>query len=193
MSKVQLENIESSNFILAKRYLFKFQKDIINKLAYRHFQNKNKHLIVMATGTGKTTVAAFDFKSLQEKSERELRLLFVAHQKEIIDQAVNTYRQVLNNYEFGSVLYDGAIKEQEPKHLFATIQSLVNRLDSFNPDSFDVIVFDEAHHIAANTFDAVFNYFKPQEVLGLTATPEREDAKDIAKYFDDEYAHELRL
>ncbi|AUF83920.1 DNA/RNA helicase [Mesoplasma syrphidae] len=193
MSKIQIDNIEDSKFLSMRRYLFKFQKEIINKLSYRRFQNKNKHLIVMATGTGKTTVAAFDFKRLQENQTKELRLLFIAHQKEIIDQAIVTYRQVLNDLNFGKVLYDGAFIDEKPKHLFTTIQSLSNRLDFFNPDDFDVIVFDEAHHLAANSFDKVFNYFKPQEVLGLTATPEREDLQDISKYFDNEFAYELRL
>ncbi|WP_027063370.1 DEAD/DEAH box helicase family protein [Mesoplasma seiffertii] len=195
LSKIQLEDLEATNFVATRRYLFKFQKEIINKLSYRRFQNKNKHLIVMATGTGKTTVAAFDFKRLQENSSKKLRLLFLAHQKEIIDQAIMTYRQVLNDFKFGSVLYDGTyIKfSEKPQHLFATIQSLSNRLEFFDPKEFDVIVFDEAHHLAANSFDKVFKYFEPQEILGLTATPEREDLQDISKYFDNEFAYELRL
>ncbi|QHX35742.1 DEAD/DEAH box helicase [Spiroplasma sp. TIUS-1] len=189
----QYKNSSVDEFVQPRRFLFKFQKEIMQSLAYRRFQNKHKHLITMATGTGKTTVAAFDYKKLTEQNLKPVKLLFLAHQKEIIDQAINTYRQVLENRQFGDVLYDGKILSEKPTHLFATIQSLANKLTEFQPNDFDVIVFDEAHHLAANSFDKVYNYFKPQEILGLTATPEREDNQDIKKYFDNEIAYELRL
>ncbi|ATQ35479.1 DEAD/DEAH family helicase [Mesoplasma entomophilum] len=178
---------------LTKKYLYKFQKEIIDKLSYRRHINKNKNLVIMATGTGKTLVSAFDYKRQTEQAKKDLKILFLAHQREIVDQAIKTYRHVLENNEFGEVMYDGSINSDKPNHLFATIQTLSTRLDKFEPDDFDIIVYDEAHHIAANTFDKVFNYFKPQQILGLTATPEREDNKDIKAYFDDEYATELRL
>ncbi|AVN65060.1 DNA/RNA helicase [Mesoplasma florum] len=178
---------------LAKKYLYKFQKEIIDKLSYRRYINKNKNLVIMATGTGKTLVSAFDYKRQTEQAKKDLKILFLAHQREIVDQAIKTYRHVLENNQFGEVMYDGSINSDKPTHLFATIQTLSTRLDKFKPNDFDIIVYDEAHHIAANTFDKVFNYFKPQQILGLTATPEREDNKDIKSYFDDEYATELRL
>ncbi|AVN60328.1 DNA/RNA helicase [Mesoplasma entomophilum] len=178
---------------LTKKYLYKFQKEIIDKLSYRRHINKNKNLVIMATGTGKTLVSAFDYKRQTEQAKKDLKILFLAHQREIVDQAIKTYRHVLENNQFGEVMYDGSINSDKPTHLFATIQTLSTRLDKFKPDDFDIIVYDEAHHIAANTFDKVFNYFKPQQILGLTATPEREDNKDIKAYFDDEYATELRL
>ncbi|AVN60994.1 DEAD/DEAH box helicase family protein [Mesoplasma florum] len=178
---------------LTKKYLYKFQKEIIDKLSYRRHINKNKNLVIMATGTGKTLVSAFDYKRQTEQAKKDLKILFLAHQREIVDQAIKTYRHVLENNQFGEVMYDGSINSDKPTHLFATIQTLSTRLDKFKPNDFDIIVYDEAHHIAANTFDKVFNYFKPQQILGLTATPEREDNKDIKSYFDDEYATELRL
>ncbi|ATZ21550.1 DEAD/DEAH box helicase family protein [Mesoplasma tabanidae] len=178
---------------LTKKYLYKFQKEIIDKLSYRRHINKNKNLVIMATGTGKTLVSAFDYKRQTEQAKKGFKILFLAHQREIVDQAIKTYRHVLENNEFGEVMYDGSINSDKPTHLFATIQTLSTRLDKFKPNDFDIIVYDEAHHIAANTFDKVFNYFKPQQILGLTATPEREDNKDIKTYFDDEYATELRL
>ncbi|AVN63702.1 DNA/RNA helicase [Mesoplasma florum] len=178
---------------LTKKYLYKFQKEIIDKLSYRRHINKNKNLVIMATGTGKTLVSAFDYKRQTEQAKKDLKILFLAHQREILDQAIKTYRHVLENNQFGEVMYDGSINSDKPIHLFATIQTLSTRLDKFNPDDFDIIVYDEAHHIAANTFEKVFNYFKPQQILGLTATPEREDNKDIKRYFDNEYATELRL
>ncbi|WP_339034790.1 DEAD/DEAH box helicase family protein [Spiroplasma endosymbiont of Cantharis rufa] len=182
-----------NSFIYKKRNLYKFQKDIIDKLSYRRFQGKNRHLIVMATGTGKTLVSAFDFKRQWETSNRNLSILFLAHQREIIDQALNTYREVLNNPNFGEVLYDGQIISEKPLHLFATIQSLSNKINNFSKSQFDILIFDEAHHIAANSFEKTFNFFQPKQIIGLTATPEREDGKDIKKYFNNEFASELRL
>ncbi|AGR41355.1 DEAD/DEAH box helicase family protein [Spiroplasma taiwanense] len=193
-SKIQLEILnQDSKFEYSKKYLYKFQKEVIDKLSYRRFLNKNKHLIVMATGTGKTLVSAFDYKRQIEQVNKKLKILFLAHQKEIIDQAINTYRQVLNDSNFGEVLYDQKIISENPEYLFATIQSLSNRLEDFKKEQFDIIVYDEAHHIAANTFDKTFNYFQPKQIIGLTATPEREDGKNIKKYFNDEFASELRL
>ncbi|WP_342274841.1 DEAD/DEAH box helicase family protein [Spiroplasma endosymbiont of Cantharis lateralis] len=190
----QKNNLELDNsFIYKKRNLYKFQKDIIDKLYYRRFQGKNRHLIVMATGTGKTLVSAFDFKRQWETSNRNLSILFLAHQREIIDQALNTYREVLNNPNFGEVLYDGQIISEKPLHLFATIQSLSNKINDFSKSQFDILIFDEAHHIAANSFEKTFNFFQPKQIIGLTATPEREDGKDIKKYFNNEFASELRL
>ncbi|WP_342258420.1 DEAD/DEAH box helicase family protein [Spiroplasma endosymbiont of Dioctria linearis] len=182
-----------NSFIYKKRNLYKFQKDVIDKLSYRRFQGKNRHLIVMATGTGKTLVSAFDFKRQWETSNKNLSILFLAHQKEIIDQALNTYREVLNNPNFGEVLYDGQIISEKPLHLFATIQSLSNKINNFSKSQFDILIFDEAHHIAANSFEKTFNFFQPKQIIGLTATPEREDGKDIKKYFNNEFASELRL
>ncbi len=182
-----------NSFIYKKRNLYKFQKDIIDKLSYRRFQGKNRHLIVMATGTGKTLVSAFDFKRQWETSNKNLSILFLAHQREIIDQALNTYREVLNNPNFGEVLYDGQIISDKPLHLFATIQSLSNKINNFSKSQFDILIFDEAHHIAANSFEKTFNFFQPKQIIGLTATPEREDGKDIKKYFNNEFASELRL
>ncbi|ATZ18001.1 DEAD/DEAH box helicase family protein [Mesoplasma melaleucae] len=190
LTQTKLELLSNN---LTKKYLYKFQKEIIDKLSYRRYTNKNKNLLIMATGTGKTLVSAFDYKRQIEQAKKNLKILFLAHQREIIDQAIKTYRHVLENNQFGEVMYDGSITSDKPTHLFATIQTLSTRLNNFKPNDFDIIVFDEAHHIAANTFDKVFNYFKPQQILGLTATPEREDNKDIKTYFDDEYATELRL
>ncbi|KAF5297525.1 hypothetical protein FQR65_LT19707 [Abscondita terminalis] len=116
-----------------------------------------------------------------------------AHQKEILDQAINTYRNILEDKDFGQTMYEGKTFDKPPKSLFATVQTLSIQLDNFNNDHFDLIVFDEAHHIAANTFDTIFNYFKPKQVIGLTATPEREDGKEIKTYFDNEFASELRV
>ena len=186
-------NNTTTEFLIIRKYLYDFQKEIVAKLQYRRHCKKQSHLVIMATGTGKTVIAAFDFlQQLRENNQQPLKILFLAHQKEILDQALQTFRGVLMDQTFGEVLYEGKVPQQRT-HLFATIQTMATRLTQFAPNYFDVIIFDEAHHIAAITFDQVFNYFQPQQVLGLTATPEREDGKSIKKYFLDEYAAELRL
>lgn len=172
--------------------LYEFQKKIINCLKSRRKINKNQHLLVMATGTGKTIVSAFDYlNQIQENNYQRPQLLFLAHQQEIIEQALVTFRNVLQDHSFGKIF-----KRQDPNpnnYLFATIQSVYSNITMFKPDQFSIIIFDEAHHLAARTFEFILNYFKPQQVIGLTATPEREDKKKISHYFDDEYAYELRI
>lgn len=184
---------EGDNHIQLVNYvLYDFQIDILEKLAYRRRINKNKHLIIMATGTGKTVVSAFDYLRQTQSANKRPRILFLAHQKEIIEQALTTFRQVLNDENFASIL-SVTKRNFSSGYLFATIQKVHLHLNKFDRHQFDVIIFDEAHHIAAKTFDKVFNYFQPKEVIGLTATPEREDNKSILPYFDHEFAYELRL
>lgn len=186
-------NHTATEILTIRKYLYDFQKVIVAKLQYRRRCGKKAHLVIMATGTGKTVVAAFDYlHQLQENNHQTLKLLFLAHQKEILDQALQTFRNVLMDQTFGEVMYEGKVTQNQT-HVFATIQTMATRLPQFAVDHFDVVIFDEAHHIAAATFDQVFNYFQPQQILGLTATPEREDGKSIKKYFLDEYAEELRL
>lgn len=184
---------EGDNHIELVNYvLYDFQIDILEKLAYRRSINKHKHLIIMATGTGKTVVSAFDYlKQIQTQNKRP-KILFLAHQKEIIEQALTTFRQVLKDVNFADIL-SVTKRNFSSGYLFATIQKVYRHLNKFDREQFDFIIFDEAHHIAAKTFDQVFNYFQPKEVIGLTATPEREDNKSILPYFDDEFAYELRL
>lgn len=187
-----LLNEKTNNVRLANYVLYDFQIAILEKLSYRRKINKNKHLIVMATGTGKTIISAFDYLSLIQNTNIKPKILFLAHQKEIIEQALLTFRKVLNDQSFGSILN---VEENNfnSAYLFATIQTVYRHLKKFNAQQFDLIIFDEAHHIAAKTFDKVFYYFQVKEIIGLTATPEREDDKSILPYFDNELAYELRL
>lgn len=181
------QHIQLVNYVL-----YDFQIEILQKLVYRRQINKHKHLIIMATGTGKTVVSAFDYLKQIQSNGRRPKILFLAHQKEIIEQALATFRQVLNDVNFADIL---SVQQNNfsSGYLFATIQTVHRHLNKFNRVQFDLIIFDEAHHIAAKTFDHVFKYFQPNEVIGLTATPEREDSKSILTYFDDEFAYELRL
>lgn len=184
---------QSEGTITRKYSMYDFQQKIVNRLQYRRKINKTKHLIIMATGTGKTIISAFDYlNQIKENNNFRPRLLFLAHQREIIDQAILTFRNVLQDNKFGCVFYENQTLDKT-NYLFATVQSVYRNLKKFLPDQFDVIIFDEAHHIAAKSFVTIFNYFQPKQVIGLTATPEREDNKLITPYFDNEFAYELRL
>jgi len=175
-----------------------YQQEMLDRLQAERRHQRTRNLLVAATGTGKTVVAAFDYRNLARERGGLPRLLFVAHRKEIILQAQETYRQVLRESNFGELLADG----QTPTtfdHVFATIQSVESRgiLARFGPGHWHVVVIDECHHITAHAFDAFARAIQPAILLGLTATPERADGASIAPYFhmrpDGSPAVELRL
>ncbi|MDO5031998.1 DUF3427 domain-containing protein [Corynebacterium sp.] len=173
---------------------YPYQEAMLEALASeREVKGRHKNLLIAATGTGKTVVAALDYRSICEKEKRRPRLLFIAHRKEILQQARRTYQEVLQTSGFGELLVDGHIPEQW-EHVFASVQSLTTaRLEQIAPDHFDVIVIDEFHHAEARTYRAILEHFTPKELLGLTATPERADGENVQKYFDYRVAYELRL
>lgn len=173
---------------------FDYQLEILERLKMeREVRNHWRNLVVAATGTGKTVVAASDYKAFAECQPRA-RLLFVAHREEILRQSILTFREVLSDYNFGEKWFAG----QEPasyEHVFASKDTLNNRLSdlSLPPDYYDYIVIDEVHHIAASSYRKIVNYFKPKVLLGLTATPERMDGEDITEDFDGTISAEIRL
>ena len=155
--------------------------------------DRHRNLLVAATGTGKTVVAALDYRNLCEKFGRRPRLLFVAHQKRLLLQAQRTYREVLSDATFGELLVDGQ-RPGQWDYVFASVQSLKPAiLDQLAPDHFDVVVIDEFHHAEAKSYRRILDHFAPQELLGLTATPERADGENVQKFFDYRVAYELRL
>jgi len=157
----------------------------------RERHDRHRNLVVAATGTGKTVVAALDYRQLVDQ-RGDLSLLFVAHREEILRQSLATYRAVLREGTFGEVHGGGRIAEG--RHVFAMIQSLQEaRLEQIAPNTFDVLVVDEFHHAAAATYDRLLNHLSPRELLGLTATPERLDGRDVTSWFDQRVAVELRL
>ena len=171
-----------------------YQNDVLDKLEKERMYNNNwSNLVVAATGTGKTVIAAFDYKRFREKNKRA-NFLFVVHREEIIRQACATFRTVLNDPNFGDMWYGGH-EAASYSHLFASKDLLNNRIDqlSLPEDYYDYIVFDEAHHIVADSYQKILRKFKPKVLLGLTATPERMDARDITVYFGRHISAEIRL
>ncbi|MFI5754490.1 DUF3427 domain-containing protein [Streptomyces sp. NPDC051569] len=171
------------------------QQDMLERLEVeRDIHNRHLNLLVAATGTGKTVMAALDYRRLRKKLGRDLRLLFVAHRKEILEQSLRTYQGVLNEANFGELLVGGEIPSAW-KHVFASVQSLNARaLEGLARDHFDVVVIDEFHHGTAATYRKIVEHFTPVELLALTATPERMDGLNIQdEFFDGRIAAEMRL
>ena len=172
-----------------------YQAEMLEELdAERTIHDRHRNLIVAATGTGKTVIAALDYRRLaRDIHGRDLTLLFVAHRKEILQQSRRMYQEVLTDPTFGELLVDG----QEPakwRHVFASIQSLSQkRLSGIEPDRFDVVVIDEFHHAEAASYRRLLDHVQPIELVGLTATPERADGVDVREFFGGRVAAELRL
>lgn len=174
-----------------------YQQSILDDIHAERNAGKHKHLVIAATGTGKTMIAAFDYKhfcGLKNSTHDCLpRLLFVAHREEILKQARATFRQVLRNGSFGSLVVSGS-QPVQTDHLFCTVQSWNSRnYDQFSANYFDYVILDEAHHAAANTYQRLIGHILPLSLLGLTATPERTDGQDIRNDFDGAFTHEIRL
>ncbi len=173
---------------------YPFQDEILEKLeTERNIHNRYKNLIVAATGTGKTVISAFDFKNFR-KAHPSANLLYVAHRKEILQQALSTYQGILRDNNFGELWVDG-IEPDDYRCVFASVQTLKNRIDTvrLSETYYDFIVIDEVHHIAASSYRPILEHFTPTILLGLTATPERMDGEDILRDFSDTIAAEIRL
>lgn len=173
---------------------FPFQEEILDIIAAeREIQNKHRHLVVAATGTGKTMIAAFDYARVAQQLGRKPRLLFIAHRKEILNQALTSFRCVVRDQNFGDRLVEGDDPEQRD-HLFCSIQSYNSRsLIGEAADRFEYVVVDEFHHAAAPSYQALLGHVQPTILLGLTATPERSDQLDVLSWFGGRASAEIRL
>ncbi|WP_087748001.1 MULTISPECIES: DUF3427 domain-containing protein [unclassified Acidovorax] len=162
-----------------------YQQEMLEQLANERAHGRSRNLLVAATGTGKTVVAAFDYRNTCRNEGGHPRLLFVAHREEILRQALRTYREVLRDPEFGELL-TGSRQPERWNHLFATIDSLTSRdlVATVGADHWHTVVVDECHRLAADRFDAFAKAVRPNVLLGLTATPERSDGQPIVQYFD---------
>ena len=183
---------ETLSFFDLRPYVY--QQAILDDIAAERRAGKRKHLVIAATGTGKTMIAAFDYKHFcgSEGAARP-RLLFVAHREEILKQARSAFRQVLRDGSFGDLVAGGA-QTTQMDHLFCTVQSWNSRnFNQLSADHFEYVVLDEAHHASASSYQALIDHMIPQSLLGLTATPERTDGRDIRNDFGGAFTHEIRL
>lgn len=175
-----------------------FQREMLQELEREREHGRNRNLLVAATGTGKTVVAALDYRETCRKLGHRPRLLFVAHRAQILRQALRTYREVLRDHSFGELL-SGGLQPEQHEHLFATIDSLTTRrlVERLGADFWHTVVIDECHRLAANRFRQLATAIRPAQLLGLTATPERADGVSIQEFFtprpDRSPAVELRL
>jgi superfamily II DNA or RNA helicase/HKD family nuclease/SOS-response transcriptional repressor LexA len=156
------------------------QTEALAALANTRKEGYRRGLVVMATGLGKTWLAAFDSKQANAK-----RVLFVAHREEILNQAEETFVRIWPTVKVGR--YNGKKRDVDVDMLFASVGTLgrAKHLDLFERDHFDYIVVDEFHHAAARTYQQLLAYFNPRFLLGLTATRERTDQSDILGLCDD--------
>jgi superfamily II DNA or RNA helicase/HKD family nuclease len=169
-----------------------FQERLLEQIALSRASGHHRNLLVSATGTGKTVMAAIDYARLRERLPRS-RLLLVAHREEILEQSLATFRHCLRDHAFGE-LWVGGQRPRRFEHVFASIQSLnASGFGALDPGHFDVVIVDEFHHAAAPSYRALLEHVRPIELLGLTATPERSDGLPLLDWFDNRIAAELRL
>ncbi|GAB2680695.1 DEAD/DEAH box helicase family protein [Aliiglaciecola aliphaticivorans] len=164
------------------------QQQALTALHRSRLDGYQRGLVVMATGTGKTWLSAFDSINISAN-----RILFVAHREEILDQAEKTFIRMYPNRRIGR--YSGTLKQTNVDLLFASIQTLGKKqhLSMFSPACFDYVVVDEFHHASANSYQKLISYFTPKFMLGLTATPSRTDQSDILSLCDDNLVFDFGL
>lgn len=171
-----------------------YQQEILDALeSARTIQDSHRNLVVAPTGTGKTVVAALDYRRLRGQHGGKLSLLFVAHREQILDQSRRTFREALLDGSFGEKLVGGE-RPTDGTHVFASIQSLHSLgAENLDPAGFDMVIVDEFHHAEAATYQAVLDRLEPKVLLALTATPERADGLDIRRWTDGRTAFDMRL
>jgi superfamily II DNA or RNA helicase/HKD family nuclease len=175
-----------------------YQREMLDQLARERANGRTRNLVVAATGTGKTVVAALDYRDTCARLGHRPRLLFVAHRAQILRQALRIYREVLRDHSFGELLTGGFVPSQH-EYLFASIDTLTTRnlVERLGASYWHTVVIDECHRLAADRFDRLATTIQPAQLLGLTATPERTDGRSIERYFsprpDGSPAVELRL
>ncbi|MFC0362738.1 DEAD/DEAH box helicase [Enterococcus canintestini] len=168
----------------------KMQKVALKNLQELRKKGATRGIIISATGTGKTYLAALDVKQAKPK-----RTLFIVHREQILNDAKKSFKKVLREPEENFGIFTGNKKELHAKYLFATIQTISNPTyqQLFNPDDFDYILIDEVHKAGALSYRNTIDYFQPKFLLGMTATPERTDGFNIFELFDYNVAYEIRL
>lgn len=173
---------------------YHYQKEILDELEVeREVHGHRKNLVVAATGVGKTVISAFDFKRFL-KEKPDAKLLFIAHREEILRQSLHTFRTILKDANFGD-LFVGKHEPKSINQLFMSIQSWNSKKMKLKTteDFYDFIIVDEFHHATAPTYRELLEYYQPNILLGLTATPERMDNENVLEYFEGRIASEMRL
>ncbi len=192
---------ESIRSYLTTIHPHSYQKKMVEELAAERDLGKHRHLIASATGTGKTIVAAFDFANMSRMLGRYPKLLFLAHRKDIVEQAREKYRAVLQAPQFGALISENdTFSSQSAGQIFCTVQSWATHIAKQLPyDYFDLVVLDECHHAAAASYQEILLHYRraiengKTDLLGLSATPFRADGKDIRADFGGDFTHELSL
>lgn len=166
----------------------KMQEEALKSLKKLRDNNKDKALLISATGTGKTFLSAFDVRSFKPK-----RLLFVVHRRNIAEAALRSFKYLIPNVSMG--IFSGNTKETDSDYIFSTVQTIHKKeyREMFERDTFDYIIIDEVHRAGAQSYQDIVDYFKPKFLLGMSATPERSDDFDIYEMFDHNIAYEIRL
>lgn len=182
----------SASLTLVTLAPYPFQQAILERLEAERAAGHHRNLVVAATGTGKTVIAAFDYARVAKAFGARPRLLMLAHRYELIDQACNTFRHVLGDASFGE-LVSGGSEIKRGDHVFATIQSAGRLLTQFPPDHWSHVIVDECHHLPAKSYQDVITTLAPTTLVGLTATPERMDGRSLLPDFGGRIAAELRL
>lgn len=153
-------------------------------------ENAKRALVVSATGTGKTYLGAFAVKEYKPK-----KFLYLVHREQIAKKALDSFYRVIggNKHDYG--LLTGSKHDFNKKYLFGTVQTVSQEqmLEQLDSQEFDYILIDEAHRVAAPTYQKILNHFAPKFLLGMTATPERMDKQNIYEIFDYHLAYEIRL
>ena len=168
---------------------YPYQEDIINQCLDHYKNKKTRMLIELATGLGKTYTVAFIIKNLLEKN-KNLKILFLAHQVEIVTQSTTSFKNI---FGIGEHTYSGCvggfIPDNRTTFTFAVFDTIYSKMNEFTNKDFDIIIVDEAHHVPANTYKTVVEYFTPKLLIGLTATPFRTDSQDVLEYFGGPEGH----
>lgn len=182
---------------LVKYTILPHQKQILDRLITVRESGIRRNLIVAATGTGKTVISAFDYKCFCEMHPNRHRILFVAHRQEILRQAQNTYRSVLQDANFGDIWVGQYKPVGGIDHLFISVQTFNSKYEdifkALPEDYYDYIAIDEAHHLVADSYRNILAHFTSQLLIGLTATPERMDGVSLLPDFDNQISAEIRL
>lgn len=168
----------------------KMQQQALAQIQQVRLSGEKRALVISATGTGKTYLAAFDVQQAKPK-----KMLFVVHREQILKKAMEDFREILQEPAENFGLFVGSTQQIDCQYVFATVQTLskTSNLSKLNKDLFDYILIDEVHKAGASSYLKVLKYFKPAFLLGMTATPERSDQFNLFELFDYNIAYEIRL